>query len=67
MGPLMKIGRRNCILLTNLLVISGSLLCTVKSNYKVICIARFLFGAAAGCYSAKRYNFPLTLLSMDIS
>lgn len=51
MGPLMKIGRRNCILLTNILVITGSLLCTVKSNYNVICVARFLFGAAAGCFS----------------
>ena len=51
MGPLMTIGRRNCILLTNILVITGSLLCLVKNNYKVICIARFLFGAAAGCFS----------------
>lgn len=51
MGPLMKYGRRNCILLTNLLLITGALLCLVKHNYKVICIARFLFGAAAGGFS----------------
>lgn len=51
MGPLMSYGRRNCILLTNVLLITGALLCTVKHNYKVICVARFLFGAAAGAFS----------------
>jgi len=51
MGPMMIIGRRNCILLTNLLVLAGSLLCLVKKNMYAICVARFLFGAAAGCFS----------------
>ena len=51
MGPLMRYGRRNCILLVNLLLITGALLCLVKHNYKVICVARFLFGAAAGGFS----------------
>ncbi len=51
MGPLMRIGRRNCIMITNLLVISGSVLCTIKGSYPTICLARFLFGAAAGGFS----------------
>jgi len=49
-GPMMSIGRRNCILLTNILVISGSLIC-LMSNFYVFLVGRVLFGASAGLFS----------------
>ena len=49
-GPFMKIGRRNCILLTNIVVIVASAMCFFD-NYYVFLIGRFLFGASAGLFS----------------
>jgi len=49
-GPMMSIGRRKCILLTNILVIAGSLLCLL-SNFYVFLFGRVLFGASAGLFS----------------
>lgn len=46
----MKIGRRNCILLTNIVVIAASAIC-FDFNFYVFCLGRFLFGAAAGLFS----------------
>ena len=49
-GPIMKIGRWNCILLTNIFVIGGCVL-TMVENYPCLIIGRFLYGYAAGAYS----------------
>ena len=46
----MAIGRRKCILLTNIVVVVGSVLCLLKS-YPLFVIGRFLFGASAGAFS----------------
>ena len=47
---MMAIGRRRCILLTNILVIAGSLICLVD-NFYVFLVGRVLFGASAGLFS----------------
>jgi len=49
-GPLLEIGRWKCILLTNILVLSGSFMC-ISSNYWIFAGGRFVFGAAAGAFS----------------
>jgi MFS family permease len=49
-GPMMAIGRRRCIILTNILVIAGSLICLVDDFY-IFLIGRVLFGASAGLFS----------------
>jgi len=49
-GPLMKIGRWKCILLTNIFVIAGAG-STLVFNVSMLMIGRFLYGIACGCYS----------------
>ena len=49
-GPVMKIGRWNCIMLTNILVLSGSAL-SVFQNMFCLYSGRFLFGMAAGAFT----------------
>jgi len=49
-GPLMAIGRWKCIMLTNLLVLSGSVL-SVVPNIWCLSLGRFLFGMSAGAFT----------------
>lgn len=49
-GPVMKIGRWKCIMLTNILVLSGSVL-SVFQNMFCLYAGRFLFGMAAGAFT----------------
>jgi len=49
-GPLMKIGKKNCIHLCNAVVILGATLTLVK-NLPTVAVGRFLYGLAAGAFS----------------
>jgi MFS family permease len=49
-GPLMKIGKKNCIHLSNAIVIVGASLTLVK-NTPTVAVGRFLYGLAAGAFS----------------
>ena len=49
-GPVLSIGRWNCILLTNLFVIVGAGLTLIDDEYLVL-VGRFFYGVSCGCFS----------------
>ena len=49
-GPLMKIGKKNCIHLTNAVVIIGATM-TLIHKVEVVAAGRFLYGLGAGAFS----------------
>lgn len=50
-GPLLKLGRWNCILYTNFLVVAGCALTFFLDNSNLVLIGRFVFGLSCGCFS----------------
>jgi MFS family permease len=49
-GPFMRFGKKNCIHVTNLIIIIGCSLTLIKIK-EVVAAGRFLFGLAAGAFS----------------
>jgi MFS family permease len=49
-GPFMKYGKKNCILVTNVIVIIGASLTLVKIK-EVVAAGRFIYGLGAGAFS----------------
>mmetsp|Transcript_102 Transcript_102/g.199 ORF Transcript_102/g.199 Transcript_102/m.199 type:complete len:203 (-) Transcript_102:838-1446(-) len=50
-GPVLKIGRWNCIILTNFFVILGAVFALFVDHEYLVLLGRFLYGFACGCYS----------------